>query len=158
MWRLYPQNSIYHHDARASAEHAAEHKDDDDANVDAKCSDDEDVELHYDDPAAARSDDDDDAHAWMSALDPSVQSLSHLVSLPASGEVKALCMSASHGGLVVASSSRSNNEKASLDILALPHWTWNYASAQRLPHRVQQFQDASDLCCCVASTALACAV
>ena len=38
---------------------------------------------------------------------------------------------------MVAASSRDYNEKSSLDIIRIPHWTWNYSSTQRVPYRLQ---------------------
>ena len=37
----------------------------------------------------------------------------------------------------MATSSREFNKKSSLDILTIPHWTWNYSSTQRLPYKIQ---------------------
>lgn len=41
------------------------------------------------------------------------------------------------GEILVATSSREFNKKSSLDILPIPHWTWNYSSTQRLPYKIQ---------------------
>ena len=37
----------------------------------------------------------------------------------------------------MAASSRDFNERASVDIVALPHWAWNYGSTLRMPYRRQ---------------------
>ena len=132
LWRLYPSNSVYqstnYNNATASTHNQSNDNDKDSAN-----DSEDDVELTYD---AALSDDD-DPNKFLTDFDPSIQSLSHLLSIPASGEVKGLCMSPFNGQILVAVSSRSFNQKSSLDIINIPHWTWNYSSSQRLPYKVQ---------------------
>ena len=105
--------------------------------------------------------DDDDPNKFITDFDPSIQPLSHLLSMPASGEVKGIAMSpyngiysslfilaqiiiysyiflmVATGDILVATSSRLFNQKSSLDILTIPHWTWNYSSTQRLPYKIQ---------------------
>eukprot|EP01084_Bolivina_argentea_P136193 239873_1 len=134
LWRLYPQNELYQSNGnKPNKTHSSDHKSPtNEAHSDLKSDNesDEDVELRYES-------DDDDPTQFITDFDPSIQPISHLLCMPASGEVKGLCMSPFDGETVVATSSRKFNQRSSLDIIHIPHWTWNYSSKQRLPYRTQ---------------------
>ncbi len=54
------------------------------------------IELRYDELSNQLSDDD-DPNKFITDFDPSIQPMSHLLSMPASGEVKGICMSPYNG-------------------------------------------------------------
>ncbi len=79
-----------------------------------------------------------EADTMLNTLDPSIQPLHHLLSMPSSGLVEAIGISPHYGGAVLcAVSSKKYNTKSTLDIYELPHWTWNYTSQGRTRHRLQ---------------------
>ncbi|ETO18850.1 hypothetical protein RFI_18393 [Reticulomyxa filosa] len=70
--------------------------------------------------------------------DASLQHLHQLLTMAASGVVCGLGVSPHfNGALVCALSCHSLNKRSCLDVYHLPHWTWNYASAHRVPLRKQ---------------------
>eukprot|EP01084_Bolivina_argentea_P223991 378859_1 len=149
LWRLYPHNSLYQSSNNNNNNNKQEsnistpqesNKENNESSKMKSTSENESedsVELRYDELSGQQLSDDDDPNKFITDFDPSIQPMSHLLSMPASGEVKALCMSPYNGEILVATSSRLFNQKSSLDILNIPHWTWNYSSNKRLPYRKQ---------------------